>query len=246
MIDPTALPRLGPTTGRRGRRVRSISIDSSGIRSRPLTFSSSSTCSVSSRSMAGSWLSPPPPESLIRTVGSGCRTRMPDAERAACPSATTRRVRSTAASSASSRRPPGGLGKSARCTESGASWSTPATRFSQIASATCGTNGASRRVKVASTSYSVADAAALSVSSSPFQNRRRLRRTYQFDRSSTKASMARVARCASQPFRAAPTSAVTASRRDRIHRSSRLRSELAPAVSAGSQPSSRAYATKKA
>ena len=54
--------------------------------------------------------------------------------------------------------------------------------------------GAISRLSVVSTSYSVAYAARLSASSSPFQKRRRLRRTYQFDRSSTNASIARVAR----------------------------------------------------
>src|SRR5439155_215903 len=88
---------------------------------------------------------------FLRQLVSPTRTGE-EADRAACPNATIRRARSTADSRASSRRSPPTLGKSARWTESGARSSTAATRFSQIASARCGTNGASRRVRVASTS----------------------------------------------------------------------------------------------
>src|SRR5204863_353567 len=64
---------------------------------------------------------------------------------------------------------------------------------------------------------------------------------------STNASTARVARSASYASRAARTSLVTASRRDRIHRSSRLRPEpsATPDPALGSHPSVAARARKK-
>ena len=53
-------------------------------------------------------------------------------------------------------------------------------------------NGATRRVTVVRHVYRVAYAARLSASSSAFQNRRRFRRTYQLDSSSTNRSISRV------------------------------------------------------
>jgi hypothetical protein len=121
---------------------------------------------------------------------------MAEADRAARPSATVRRARDTAASMLASPFPVTS-GASVRCTLSGRVASTVATRLCHMASAKCGTNGAMSRHSVVRTSYSVAYAARLSASSSPFQNRRRLRRTYQFESSSTNDSMARVPRIAS-------------------------------------------------
>ena len=69
-----------------------------------------------------------------------------------------------------------------------------------------------------------------------FQNRGRLRRTYQLERSSTNASSACVARRASKSSSAAVASRSVAWRRERIQRSMML--ELATAVSAsGCHPS---------
>ena len=64
-------------------------------------------------------------------------------------------------------------------------------RFCHSASARNGTNGATIFVVVSRHSYSVQYASSLSASClSSLQNRSRLRRTYQFDRASTKAVIA--------------------------------------------------------
>ena len=98
---------------------------------------------------------------------------------------TVSRAVAIAASSSSSRGPADG--QSERCTEA-----PPPSSPSQISSATNGVNGASSWETVSRHSRSVANAAA-----SPAQKRRRLRRTYQLERSSTKAWIARPANVAS-------------------------------------------------
>ena len=59
---------------------------------------------------------------------------------------------------------------------------------------------------------------------SPSQNRRRERRTYQFERSSTKAAIARPAVVASKSSRRSVTSATVALSRERTQRSSSVSS----------------------
>ncbi len=116
-------------------------------------------------------------------------------------------------------------------------------------------NGASSRVTVSRHSYSVANAAAPSGSAGPTQNRRRERRTYQFDRSSMNAESRRPARAESNASSAESTSATVACSSDSAQRSSSGRSAgsgagYAPGVQAGasgrvgSAPAAFAYRTK--
>src|SRR5690606_27172450 len=84
-----------------------------------------------------------------------------------------------------------------------------------------GVNGASRPQIVVSASCSVVNAARVSSVSPLPQNRSRLRRTYQFDRSSTtKSAIARAACVSSYWSRYVRTCAATDARRDRSQRSS--------------------------
>ena len=106
---------------------------------------------------------------------------VPEAARAWRPSSTTRRT--AAISSSSSWRGSPGSGQSARCTDSGPS----STRTRQRWSARNGITGAITRRAWTSDHQSVSSAAA-----SPSQKRRRERRMYQFERSSTYASKADV------------------------------------------------------
>jgi hypothetical protein len=77
-------------------------------------------------------------------------------------------------------------GQPARKIERGASGIGPATRRSQRCSVRNGMTGATTRSALTSDDHSVERAAG-----SPFQNRRRDRRTYQLERSSTYSSKAR-------------------------------------------------------
>ncbi len=88
-------------------------------------------------------------------------------------------------------------------------------------SATNGVTGARSCATRTSTWWSVRYACALSADISPFQNHRRRRRTYQFDRSScTKSSIAARARRSWYASSAPRTSRTVVCRRERIHASS--------------------------
>src|SRR5579875_161231 len=102
-----------------------------------------------------------------------------------------------------------------------------------------GTNGASSRVSTSRHSYRVASAAA-----SPSQNRRRLRRTYQFDKSSINSLSRRPAPAESKDSSALSTSAVVACTRLSAQRSSSGRVSTGGAGSDGVQPLAFAYKTK--
>jgi hypothetical protein len=96
-----------------------------------------------------------------------------------------------------------------------------------------GVSGAMRRVSTSSVSCSVANAAA-----SPRQNRRRERRTYQLDMSSTNAAMRAPAAWVSNVSSAAVTSRVSVCSSDSSHWSSTSRSATGgTSPSAGVQPS---------
>src|SRR5690606_26599003 len=103
--------------------------------------------------------------------------------------------------------------------------------------------GASSRVTVARHSYSVARAARWSASSSDFQKRRRLRRTYQFDSSSTSCSMGRAASEGSKPSRPAVTRRTASCSSERIQRSISVRCASSTGA-AGSKSARFAYVTK--
>src|SRR5262245_1612621 len=101
-----------------------------------------------------------------------------------------------------------------------------------------GHSGASSFAIVSRLSYNAPCAAG----SESFQNRDRDRRTYQFERSSTKRSSAWAARKASYPSSASVTSPTVRCRRERIQRSTTCSTR--PAWS-GAHPSRFAYVTKK-
>ncbi len=99
-----------------------------------------------------------------------------------------------------------------------------------------GVNGAMSSVTTYRHSCSVASAAG-----SPAQNRRRERRTYQFDRSSTYAESRRPAFCVSYAASASSTSRASRCASESAHRSSAERSAAGgAAVVVGSKPASRA------
>ncbi len=133
------------------------------------TFNSSRTIAATS-SGSGS------PGSAIDA--SGCRTLMRTASRAASPASTACLARDMFASTSGSCQG-SACGKSLRWTE------VPCDRLRNIESDMNGTKGAIRRLVVDSVSCSVWYAASLSRSDCDFQKRRRDRRTYQLDRSST-------------------------------------------------------------
>jgi hypothetical protein len=115
------------------------------------------------------------------------------------------------------------------------------TARAQTSSVTNGVNGAMIRVRLSSTSCSVARA-----DGSPSQNRRRERRTYQLDRSSTNSAISRPAPCVSKSSSAVVTPSVTAASSASAQRSSSGRSARGGAgVAAGSQPFASAYRVKK-
>ena len=152
-------------------------------RTRPSFTRSSSAISSACAAASGA------PSTTIRR--SGCRSLRPDAERAWWPSATTLR---SSATSASRRRPAArASGQPARKTELGAPSTTSATSACQRCSARNGITGAITRTPWTSPNQSVRRAV-----SSPSQKRRRERRMYQFERSSTYASKARVTSTVSQ------------------------------------------------
>ena len=137
-----------------------------------------------------------------RARPSGWRVRTFASARAARPSSTSRRTSATCSASSSSisalvgRRPGRQVDRLRRVRASPAR-----TTSCQTRSVTNGTIGASSRVSTSRHSCSVASAAG-----SPSQKRRRDRRTYQFDRSSTKSASRGPARCVSKPSSAASTS----------------------------------------
>src|SRR5262245_59304305 len=104
---------------------------------------------------------------------------MEAAERAERPSSVNLTNRSISSRSVSSTKLASASGQLARWTEGGASGVTFRIRFRYIASVTNGIIGAHSLQMAVSVTY----AARLSVSFSLFQKRRRLRRTYQFDKS---------------------------------------------------------------
>ena len=108
-----------------------------------------------------------------------------------------------------------------------------ATRGSTV-SVTNGVNGASSRVSTSRHSYSVASAAG-----SPSQNRRRDRRTYQLDRSSTNSASRRPARAVSKSSSAASTSATVRCSSASAQRSSSGRSATASATGGARRPARR-------
>ncbi len=118
---------------------------------------------------------------------SGCRSLIPELERACRPSSTTRRT--SAISSRSARSGSATSGQPARWTDSGPS----STSVRQSSSVMNGRIGASTRSVWTSAYQSVCSAA-----SSSSQNRRRERRMYQFERSSRYASKSRITSTASQ------------------------------------------------
>src|SRR6185312_12638226 len=109
--------------------------------------------------------------------------------------------------------------------------------------------GANNNDKVVRTVCRVAWAASVSpggASGSVRQKRRRLRRTYQLERSSTREPRAEAASSGSYSRSASVIRAVVLARRDRIQRSSGPRSAAAGiAASAGSKSLSDAYVEKK-
>ena len=123
-----------------------------------------------------------------RARARGWRTLMLASPRAARPSEVRRRASAICASRSGSMSRPSAVGQSARCTD----WSSPApVRARHMASAMKGQSGASRSDSVVRTSCNVAWAARVSpagASGSVRQKRRRLRRTYQLERSSTRAA----------------------------------------------------------
>ncbi len=104
-----------------------------------------------------------------------------------------------------------------------------------------GVIGAISLVTVSSTSCSVRSAAL-----SPCQKRRRERRTYQFDRSSTNADSSLPARWVSYASRACVTWSVSACSSDSSQRSSTGRSAGAGSAADGAQFDVRAYRAWKA
>ena len=112
----------------------------------------------------------------------------------------------------------------------------PRTRFWYISSARNGVIGASSFASVTRHSYSVAYAASLSLSLSDFQKRRRLRRTYQFERSSTNASIRRVTDSTSKSCRRSVSSPISWCSSESTQRSSSLYAR-SPSACAGVQPS---------
>ncbi len=151
--------------------------------SRAETLSSSAICARrSSGSSSQPW-------AATSARDSGWRVFTPDSARVARPSSTSRRTsamwreRSVSISDSSA------CGQEARWTEAGASGTTGTTRSCQTCSVMNGVSGAISRVTVSSASCRVASAAA-----SPCQKRRRPRRTYQLERSSTKAESSLPAR----------------------------------------------------
>ncbi len=159
-----------------------------------ITLSSSATSATRSRGSVAQ------PGAATSARASGCRVRTFADVRADRPSSTSRRTRSICATSASSRASSSTVGHSARCTESAASASPGATARAHTSSVTNGVNGAISRVRPSSTSCSVARAAG-----SPSQKRRRERRTYQFERSSTNWAISRPAVWVSKSSSAAVT-----------------------------------------
>ena len=120
----------------------------------------------------------------MTSVASGWRSGSLAADRARRPSSMTLRIAATSSSSSSSARLR--AGQPARNTDRGASGHTAATRCCQRCSVRNGSTGETARRLCTSDTHSVRRAA-----SSPFQKRRRDRRMYQFDRSSTYCSNAR-------------------------------------------------------
>src|SRR3989442_15939331 len=107
-----------------------------------------------------------------------------------------------------------------------------------MVSETKGMKGASSWDRLTSTWYSVWYALRLSASDSDFQNRRRERRTYQVERSSTKASSRRAAVGGSYASIAFSTSAMVTASSASSQRSSSARSDTGTAAPAGSKPAS--------
>ncbi len=144
--------------------------------------------------------------------------------RAARPRLTTRITSRVSSMSRWSTREGSLCGHWVRCTLSGAVLSAEVTRFWYTSSATKGVNGASSLHSVTRQAYRVWYAASLSASFSDFQKRRRLRRTYQLERSSTNAWMARPALVGSYSSRCSVTRRTRACSSDSTQRSSSERS----------------------
>ncbi len=151
----------------------------------------------------------------INARRSGWRVFTFASDRAERPSSTSRRVRfialpndwSIAASSTS--------GQSDRCTEAGAPGTAATTRSCQTRSEMNGASGAISRVTTSRVSCRV-----WSAPGSPSQNRRRDRRTYQLDRSSTNSLISWPVRWVSKSSSASVTSRTRTLRTDTSQRSS--------------------------
>ena len=143
---------------------------------------------------------------------SGCRILIPDSARAARPSSTSRRTRAICASRSSSISAWSPSGHEARWTLS--TPSEAANRSCHSRSVTKGTNGAMINTRSRRQVCSVCKAVA-----SPDQNRRRERRTYQFDRSSISSAISLPAVWESKTSSAASTSRIVRWVRESSHRS---------------------------
>src|SRR5580700_5264546 len=105
--------------------------------------------------------------------------------------------------------------------------------------------GAMSWVTATRASCSVANAEAPSGDDGPSQNRRRDRRTYQLDMSSTRAASRRPAVALSNASNEAVTSRTAACTSDSSHWSSKGRSETGGAADEGVHPEAFAYSTRK-
>ena len=145
--------------------------------------------------------------------GSGWRSLTPDVERAARPRSTTRRTSAIASRVAASGA--GVEGQPARNTESGASSHGSRTRTCHTWSARNGSTGETTR-----SDWTRAHQRTRSEVSSPSQKRRREQRMYQFERSSTNDSNARITSTVSQRSYASVASATSRCVRATSQRSS--------------------------
>src|SRR6266540_845141 len=193
MTAGIAAPSFLPIRGKSGLTRRSTRSDSAPISSMALTLTSSRTrSSRASRSVSAI----PGRPSHIRA--SGWRTFSPAVPRRVRARSTARRATDIDVSSAGSRSlVTSAAGHRVRWTESGAAGSIPVMRFVYIASDRNGRSGARTRARTTRAAWSEANAAARSAGSSLREKRRRDRRTYQLDRSSTNEEMRRVAPSAS-------------------------------------------------
>ncbi len=202
---------------------------------RDSTFSSSVICACNSGESASK------PATAIRARLSGWRVLTPDSARVARPSSTRRRTRTICCDSSGSIAVRSASGHEDRWTDSGAPGVTGTTRSCQTRSVMNGVSGAISLVTVSTTSCRVRSAAL-----SPCQKRRRERRTYQLDRSSTNADSSLPARWVSYESSAWVTWSVSACSSESSQRSRTGRSAGAGSAALGAQPEVRAYRAWKA